>query len=137
MKKLLVGPRPSIPEALKEACPERDIHLWQVDDPSSENGVAPQWLNLPRLLQEFADRTFAKYQLDLTTAIKKFEAGAMKEPKLRGIEKNCVRPFVLMQGTGQPATARYIKERLITDASGTQRLKVWARAVSMKTFPFK
>lgn len=73
--------------------------------------------------KEFADRTFAKYQLDLDNALRKYEAGRLSKPKFETIEKKCIKVLVLMQSTGQPATLKYMKERVYTDASGSQCLK--------------
>lgn len=45
-----------------------------------------KWVTLPMVLQDFADRTFAKYQLDVFEARKKFEKGSLSQQKLKAVE---------------------------------------------------
>ena len=117
--------RPSIPEVLKGSCADSEMHIWQLDDPTVERvpGNEPKWMNLPKLLQDFTARTFAKYQLDLHIASKKMEAGSLTEDKFREIERKFAKPFVMMQPMGQPATPKYVKERVYTNSSGSLELK--------------
>lgn len=89
-------------------------------DPQDEG-----WVNLPILLQQFADKNLAKYQLDKFEAEKRFNEGEMKQNKLDAIINNSKRPLVLMHCTGEPATTKYIKDHLIREANGSMKLKDW------------
>ena len=119
--------RPSIPEVLKGSCADSEMHIWQLDDPTVERrpGNQPKWMNLPKLLQDFAARTFAKYQHDLHIASNEMEAGSLAQDKLRELERKFTKPFVMMQPTGQPATPNYVLERVYTNSSGSLELKAW------------
>ena len=92
--------------------------MWQMQDPSDGN-----WLTLPILMQQHADKSFAQYQLQVYEATKKLERKEIRRPKFDAIVNNCVRPLVLMHATGAPATAKYIKDHLQKAADGTMRLK--------------
>ena len=82
-----------------------------------------KWVTLPMVLQDFADRTFAKYQLDVFEARKKFEKGSLSQQKLKAVEEKATIPLVLMHGSGQPATGKYIKDHMFADHSGNLKLK--------------
>ena len=120
--------RPTIAEATREALPGRAVHIWQMEDiqeGEEEGAMGEEWLNLPMLMQQFADKNFAKYQLDIYEAEKKLNRGEMKQTKYDAIRANCKFPLVLMHATGEPATARYIKEHLSRQEDGTMKLKAW------------
>jgi len=82
------------------------------------------WLNLPLMMQQFADKQFAAYQLDTFQARQLFEKGQLKQSKLDEVLKNGIRPLILMHTSGEPAGPRYIKEHLSKDEDGTMKLKV-------------
>lgn len=111
-------PRPTIAESVAEASPGRRIHIWQMQDPNASE----EWLSLPMLMNQYADKTFAQYQLEIFEASKLFEKGRIKETKLLSVKGNCIRPLVLMHSTGEPANSRYIKDHLFRE-EGKMKLK--------------
>lgn len=82
-----------------------------------------EWITLPVLMQQFADKQLAKYQLECFEATKRLERNEIKEHKVDAIKRNAVRPLILMHGSGQPATAKYISDHLVKNADGTLTLK--------------
>eukprot|EP00438_Fugacium_kawagutii_P013977 Skav200728 [mRNA] locus=scaffold274:25283:38105:- [translate_table: standard] len=117
---------PTIADATRDALPGRNVHIWQMEDLDANGDPQDEgWVNLPVLLQQFADRNLAKYQLDKFEAEKRLAAGELKQSKLDAIVNNAKRPLVLMHCTGEPATAKYIKDHLIRDTNGSMKLKDW------------
>ena len=114
--------RPTIAEAVREACPGRKVHIWQMQDPNEEG---EEWLTLPILMQQHADKNYAQYQGQTFEARKRREAGELSEQKYNAIVSNSIRPLVLMNGTGAPALPKYVKDHLIKAADGTMKLKDW------------
>jgi len=94
----------------------------EATDPDSDHDF-PEWINLPLLMAQFADKSFAKYQLQLQESRKRLEKGKLSQGKFEAILKNGLRPFVLMNTTGQPATNAYIKTHLVQCSDGTMKLK--------------
>ena len=130
----MVMHRPSFPQALADCCEGRDVHCWQFRDPELANDaepepgdgaleMMPEWLMLPTILQMFIDKHFAAYKAKLHQARALFEKGSLKQNKFDQIEKDCIRPMVIMHGTGQPATSKYVKDHLQFDTNGAMRLK--------------
>ena len=113
--------RPTIAEAVREACPGRMVHVWQMMDPESPD--AEVWLNLPILMQQHADRAYSQYQLQIYEASKRLERKEIKQAKYNAAVDNCIRPLILMHNTGMPATQRYVKEHLQQGPDGTMKLK--------------
>ena len=114
-------PRPTIAESVAESSPGRQIHIWQMQDPHASE----DWLSLPVLMSQYADKTFAQYQLEIFEARKLFEKGRIKETKLISAKSNSIRPLVLMHSSGEPASSRYIKDHLSLQDG---KLKLKARA---------
>ncbi len=92
-------------------------------EPFNQDAEEGQWVNLPMMMQQFADKNYAQYQLELFEGQKRLQKGEIKESKYESICKNATRPLVLMQCTGQPATVRYIKDHLVKEANGGLKLK--------------
>jgi len=82
-----------------------------------------EWITLPILMQQFAEKQLAKYQLECFEATKRLERNEIKQQKVDTIKRNAVRPLILMHGSGQPATSKYISDHLVKTADGTQTLK--------------
>ncbi len=82
------------------------------------------WLNLPLMMQQFADKQFAQYQLDVFQAKQLFDKGQLKQSKLDAVFKNGMRPLILMHTSGEPAGPRYVREHLTKADDGTSKLKV-------------
>ncbi|CAK9088166.1 unnamed protein product, partial [Durusdinium trenchii] len=79
---------PTIPQALAESVEGRAVHLWQMRDPQideldgSESGFEAQvWVLLPALMQQFVDKHFAAYQLQVDEATKMLNKGRIKQQK--------------------------------------------------------
>ena len=127
------GARPSIPQALAGAIEEREVHLWQLRDPEAQDeetgqeagqfdqeNALQEWVFLPPLLQGFVDKHFAAYQLQVHDAKALLEKGQIKEPKYNKIIRDSIKPLLVMHGTGQPATSKYMKEHLAQDKDTKQ-----------------
>lgn len=125
--------RPTIAEATRDALPGRVTHIWQMED-VGEEGAGDCWINLPVLMQQHADKNFAKYQLDVFEGQKRLTRGEIKEAKYEAIRSNSKRPLVLMNATGEPATARYIKEHMTCEGNGIFTLKAWKLCFSRHFF---
>lgn len=122
--------RPTLEETLLEACPGRTVHVWQMQmevEESSGSDAAPmqEWVNLPLNMAQFADKHFAKYNMQVHEAKERHQNGKLSAKKLEVIQKNGTRPFVLMQATGQPATQTYVKTHLVHCQDGSVKLKDW------------
>ncbi|CAK9000255.1 Malate dehydrogenase 2, partial [Durusdinium trenchii] len=72
-------------------------------------GQQDEWINLPLLMSQFADKGYSKYQLQLFEARRRHEAGKLSKKKFHAAERDCLRTLVLLHTSGQPATAQYIK----------------------------
>lgn len=135
----MVMHRPSIPQALADCVEGRDVHCWQFRDPElADDGgpdgaepepgdgvleMMPEWLMLPTILQLFIDKHFAAYKAKIHHSRALLEKGSLTQDKFAKVEKDCIRPMIVMHGTGQPATSKYVKEHLKTDKDGSMRLK--------------
>lgn len=113
-------PRPTIAESVAEASRGRMIHIWQMKDPQNPD----DWVSLPMLMQQNADKFFAQYQLNIHEARVRLEKGQIKQSKFDSVVNSCRYPLILMHRSGEPATAKYIKEHLIRGEGGQMRLKV-------------
>ena len=103
--------------------PECEEHHTEVDNEGADSHALHEWVFLPTLLQQFVDKHFASYQLNLHEARTLLESGKIKQAKYDKIADDSVKPLLLMHGTGQPATAKYMKEHLLHDKE-TKELKV-------------
>ena len=123
--------RPTIAETTRDLLPGRTVHVWQMKnreaDAASES-LEPEWLNLPLTMSQFADKSFAQYQLQVKEAEKKHHDGKLNGKKLQAAKDNCVRPLVLTQ-QGRPAGGKYIKSHVIRGPNNTYSLK--EKVVSM------
>jgi len=134
--------RPTISESLKAACPTRDIHVWQMQDPAAVaalDGIGVEeveWLNLPTLMHHFADKGFAKYQLDLHEAKTNHDAGNLSDAKYQKVVDDCQKIMVLMHTTGQPATQKYVHSHVVLSEGGLMKLSPGAKA-TLIVFDFK
>lgn len=100
----------------------RDPQIDELD--GSESGFEAQvWVLLPALMQQFVDKHFAAYQLQVDEATKMLNKGRIKQQKYDRIIADATKPLLLMHGSGQPATARYTKDHLVTEDNGHMRLK--------------
>ncbi|CAK9086423.1 unnamed protein product [Durusdinium trenchii] len=95
-----------------------------VQDPQNDSN----WLSLPILMQQHADKNYAQYQGDVYAAKKRLEIHEITQRKYDTIVGNSLRPLVLMNGTGVPATQKYVKAHLQKCSDGTMKLKDGARS---------
>ena len=86
-------------------------------------GQQDEWINLPLLMSQFADKGYSKYQLQLFEARRRHEAGKLSKKKFHAAERDCLRTLVLLHTSGQPATAQYIQTHVIQSADGQFSLK--------------
>ena len=75
------------------------------------------------VLQDFVNRTFTKYQLDVFKIRNKFKKDNLSQQKLKVIAEKATIPLVLMYDSGQPATRKYIKNHMFSDHNGNLKLK--------------
>ena len=78
-------------------------------------------------MQQHADKNYAQYQGDVYAAKKRLEIHEIIQRKYDTIVGNSLRPLVLMNGTGVPATQKYVKAHLQKCSDGTMKLKVGCR----------
>ena len=102
------------------------MHLWQMKDPefaTCEGVCTEEWIFRPTTLQMHVDKQFAAYQLNLHEGQKLLAKGSISATKYDKIVDDAISPLVLMHGSGQPATARYVKERIFQEPGETMKLK--------------
>eukprot|EP00438_Fugacium_kawagutii_P029192 Skav216931 [mRNA] locus=C9252413:710:1657:- [translate_table: standard] len=78
-------------------------------------------------MQEYVDKCHAKQQLDIKVAEDKLAKGKLSQEQVDAVRKQ-IRPFVIMTGTGLPATPAYMKSHLITQLDGSMQLKHGSQA---------
>lgn len=100
-------------------------------DPEPQDDV---WITLPLLMQQFADKTYANYQVQLHEAHVRLERGEIKQNKYDALLRNCLFPMVLMHATGQPATPKYVKAHMFRDDTGTLKLKDSGKPIKTNCF---
>lgn len=106
-------------------------------DATFNEGDQGSWVNLPVKMQEFVDKHFAKYQLCIKQAELKLEKGKLDQTEVDAVKQKCIRPFVLMLGTGQPASPAYIKSHLLNMEDGSLKLKEGSQAIMVLFDLFK
>eukprot|EP00438_Fugacium_kawagutii_P025898 Skav228513 [mRNA] locus=scaffold3621:47:1360:+ [translate_table: standard] len=94
----------------------------------------PEWITLPTLLQNYLDKHFAAYQLNVHEANQWLQSGSIKEAKYNKIIADCVKPLLLMHGSGAPATAKYTKDHLVLK-DGQMTLKDTSLTQRTSSFP--
>ena len=114
--------------------------MWQMQDPSedlvTDGEGAQKWLNLPRVMAAFADKSYAKYQVDLHEGRERHAGGEINAAKYQKIVDDAKKILVLMHTTGQPATNKYIQEHMVQVEGGGYKLKTGSRS-TLIIFDFK
>ncbi len=95
------------------------------------------WVNLPVKMQEFVDKHYAKYQLAIKQAELKLAKGKIKQEEMEAVKQKCIRPFVIMLGSGQPASPAYLKSHLLNMEDGSLKLKEGSQAIMVLFDLFK